>query len=533
VTYLMWDSAEPNLAVIRARASTDPLRGLGLVVVDGVPFLALRPILVAALVGDFSLGLLKQTLYMVAIALVTDELCRTDEAASYKTPPAFRVIEIAFAVLIVLVLLRIATRQIRRALERAEQETEVSLPIVGHASPGEPLSAEDEAARARARKRASAQAHRSMAFVALRLLVALGVLAVLYLEVIGPLLRTVGVRVVATLLGLIAKPGLLIGLIIALQPANYVVPMGGGTISRILIVCLLAHVPTVPLRAIAAACCFVVAKSVSYLIVPPVYLVVHIPILRAFQAAPVPFSDLAKPFILFIDLAHAFLLSADTGATDTGAAVTGAADTSAAYTGAADTRGAGNGTAPVSPEPNQAANERGTDGNRVAERPGDLEATPRPFSRQSSKSRVSSARGYGCLDRERPDPIRKTSASSTRPAMITTEDTPAPSPRAGSEGSAGSAGSRENSAGSVSSADSAGRVAPRGGGSGDGVGGFVPKHGPGGGGSSWAADIVWLLRWANVLRPVRDRFAGNLLEPGPWSCLIPRWRGINQLDFYS
>ncbi|KAJ1640176.1 hypothetical protein T492DRAFT_855561, partial [Pavlovales sp. CCMP2436] len=165
-----------------------PLRGLGLVLVDGVPFLALRPILVAALVGDFSLGLLKQTLYMVAIALVTDELCRyalpapqlTDEAASYKTPPAFRVIEIAFAVLI-----------IRRALERAEQETE------------------DEAARARARKRASAQAHRSMAFVALRLLVALGVLAVLYLEVIGPLLRTVGVRVVATLLGLIAKPDIM------------------------------------------------------------------------------------------------------------------------------------------------------------------------------------------------------------------------------------------------------------------------------------------------------------------------------------
>jgi hypothetical protein len=54
----------------------DPLKGLGLVVVDGVPFLTLRVLLVAVLVGDFSLGLLKQTVYMLAIALVTDSVCR-------------------------------------------------------------------------------------------------------------------------------------------------------------------------------------------------------------------------------------------------------------------------------------------------------------------------------------------------------------------------------------------------------------------------------------------------------------------------
>jgi hypothetical protein len=71
-----------------------------------------------------------------------------DEAAtSYELPPAFRLFEIVFATFILLVLMRIATRQLRRALERVDRDIEDSAPFVGHAIPsvsGEPLSEEAE-----------------------------------------------------------------------------------------------------------------------------------------------------------------------------------------------------------------------------------------------------------------------------------------------------------------------------------------------------------------------------------------------------
>ncbi|KAG8457628.1 hypothetical protein KFE25_002292 [Diacronema lutheri] len=287
--------------------------GIGLVVVRGEAYLSLRVLLPAVIVGDFTLGLAKQTLYTLFVALAAGPLCAAADPGAARgalaLPRAFDVVEAIFAALIALVLLRVGTRQLRCTLERADAAAK------SDGGTAEPAAAADAAAVAVAAAAAHKTARRRVALLALRGLLGTSALAALYVLVLRPLLRRAGSAVVALLVRLRARPAILSAVLVAIQPANYVVPFGGGTLSRLLLVCLLEHVPTVPLRALAAAGCYSLFKLSVYVVVPPVYWGVHLPLLHAIERAPAPLSDLARPFRLFITVAHGFLLGGVGGRT--------------------------------------------------------------------------------------------------------------------------------------------------------------------------------------------------------------------------
>lgn len=283
-------------------AADDRSQRLGLVVCRGEAFISARVVLAGAITGDLTLGLVKQTVYMLPFALATNALCASEEAlalvadsgdiGAYVEPLALRVLVIVVLTIVALILTRIALRLLRHRLEEAE-----ALP---------------PAARARA--------HRSLVLVGARTLIALAGLGLLYVFVLEPWLSTIGLYIVRALLALRRRPGLLLALTAAIQPLNFLVPMGGSTASKLVLACLLGGVvQPVLARSFVASAWLALAKAAGYLIVLPAYSCVHLPVARALASAPGALGDLLRPLEVWLAVVHAFLLGpAAGGAADGG-----------------------------------------------------------------------------------------------------------------------------------------------------------------------------------------------------------------------